>query len=182
MPEQRNARCARSTTPATTFWRSSTTSWISRSSNPAGCRWRRSPSRRHRWWTTRVSILGPRASAKGVAIKTVEEPKIAAGAHGRRRPYPPDACSILLSNAVKFTASGEVVIAVRCLERSADQQATVEWSVSDTGIGIAAGPNRRPVQGFHAGGQFDQPPLRRLGAGAGHLQAPGRRRWAARSA
>ena len=43
----------------------------------------------------------------------------------------------LLSNAVKFTESGEVVISARCLERNAES-AIIEWSISDTGIGIAA--------------------------------------------
>jgi CheY-like chemotaxis protein/HPt (histidine-containing phosphotransfer) domain-containing protein len=37
---------------------------------------------------------------------------------------------------VKFTASGEIVISTRCVSRD-DQHATVEWAVSDTGLGIA---------------------------------------------
>jgi CheY-like chemotaxis protein/HPt (histidine-containing phosphotransfer) domain-containing protein len=37
---------------------------------------------------------------------------------------------------VKFTAAGEIVVSTRCILRD-DQQATVEWAVSDTGMGIA---------------------------------------------
>ena len=42
----------------------------------------------------------------------------------------------LVSNAVKFTASGEVAVSTRCILRD-DRQATIEWAVSDTGLGIA---------------------------------------------
>jgi hypothetical protein len=41
----------------------------------------------------------------------------------------------LLSNALKFTQAGEVAISSRCLRRD-EESATIEWSVSDTGIGI----------------------------------------------
>jgi hypothetical protein len=37
---------------------------------------------------------------------------------------------------VKFTAAGEIVVSTRCIECN-DQQATIEWAVSDTGIGIS---------------------------------------------
>ncbi|MEX5610415.1 response regulator [Pseudomonas protegens] len=43
----------------------------------------------------------------------------------------------LLSNAIKFTDSGRVVLRVRVLELR-DQQARIEWQVTDTGIGISA--------------------------------------------
>ena len=58
-----------------------------------------------------VSILRPRASAKGLAIKTVEDsviPPAVMGDAGRIRQM----LLNLLSNAVKFTQSGEVVISV----------------------------------------------------------------------
>jgi signal transduction histidine kinase/CheY-like chemotaxis protein/HPt (histidine-containing phosphotransfer) domain-containing protein len=42
----------------------------------------------------------------------------------------------LMSNAIKFTTSGHVAIAARCLA-AADRSATIEISVADTGIGIA---------------------------------------------
>src|SRR5262249_38518391 len=40
------------------------------------------------------------------------------------------------SNAVKFTVAGEIVVSTRCLAVT-DGKAAVEWTVSDTGIGIA---------------------------------------------
>jgi CheY-like chemotaxis protein/HPt (histidine-containing phosphotransfer) domain-containing protein len=43
----------------------------------------------------------------------------------------------LVSNAVKFTDAGTVTIAARCIARDGNA-ITVEWSVHDTGIGIAA--------------------------------------------
>jgi len=42
----------------------------------------------------------------------------------------------LVSNAVKFTSAGEIVVSTQCVSRD-DRQATVEWTVGDTGIGIA---------------------------------------------
>ena len=42
----------------------------------------------------------------------------------------------LLTNAIKFTDAGVVKVSARCLARTEDQ-ATIECSVSDTGIGIA---------------------------------------------
>jgi CheY-like chemotaxis protein len=43
----------------------------------------------------------------------------------------------LVSNAVKFTAAGEIVIRARCLERL-DDAARMLWEVCDTGIGVPA--------------------------------------------
>ncbi len=83
-----------------------------------------------------VSIFLPRATAKGVNVRAVEDaavPAAVVGDAGRIR----QTLFNLASNAVKFTESGEVLVAVRCLERK-DASAVVEWSVSDTGIGIPA--------------------------------------------
>ena len=44
----------------------------------------------------------------------------------------------LLTNAIKFTDTGVVKVSARCIARTEDQ-ATIECSVSDTGIGIASG-------------------------------------------
>jgi signal transduction histidine kinase/DNA-binding response OmpR family regulator len=82
-----------------------------------------------------LSIIGPRASAKDLNIRHVHDltlPPALMGDAGRIRQIVLN----LVSNAVKFTQSGEVVISTRCISRE-DQQATVEWTVSDTGIGIA---------------------------------------------
>jgi PAS domain S-box-containing protein len=43
----------------------------------------------------------------------------------------------LVSNAVKFTVKGKITVSVHLIEED-DEQATIQFSVSDTGIGIAA--------------------------------------------
>ena len=82
-----------------------------------------------------LSIIGPRAAAKGwrsAASTTRSFPPALKGDAGRIR----QVLLNLVSNAVKFTAAGEVVVTTRCLARD-DNNATIEWAVSDTGIGIA---------------------------------------------
>jgi signal transduction histidine kinase/DNA-binding NarL/FixJ family response regulator/HPt (histidine-containing phosphotransfer) domain-containing protein len=82
-----------------------------------------------------VSVVEPRAAAKGLAIETIEDPSLPAalmGDVGRIR----QVVLNLVSNAIKFTADGKITISVHCRERD-DTNAQVEWSVSDTGIGIA---------------------------------------------
>jgi signal transduction histidine kinase/DNA-binding response OmpR family regulator len=82
-----------------------------------------------------LSIIGPRAAAKNLNILHVDDatlPPALMGDAGRIRQI----LLNLVSNAVKFTQSGEVVISTRCIGRN-DQQATVEWTVRDTGMGIA---------------------------------------------
>jgi PAS domain S-box-containing protein len=84
-----------------------------------------------------LSVYGPYASAKGLAIRLDADPLLPPallGDAGRIR----QVLHNLVANAVKFTAAGEVAIAVRGVDRSA-MAATVEWTVSDTGLGIAPG-------------------------------------------
>ncbi len=87
-----------------------------------------------------VSIMGPRATAKGLRIEAHCDPALPAALRG-------DAGRIrqillnLVSNAVKFTEQGEVTVSARRLAATtprAQGEAVVEWEVSDTGIGIAA--------------------------------------------
>ncbi|CCE00435.1 hybrid sensor histidine kinase/response regulator [Bradyrhizobium sp. STM 3809] len=83
-----------------------------------------------------LSIIGPRASAKDLKLRNVSDPSVPAalvGDAGRIRQI----LLNLVSNAVKFTSSGEVVITTRCIRKD-EETATVEWTVTDTGIGIAA--------------------------------------------
>ncbi|HWX59457.1 hybrid sensor histidine kinase/response regulator [Bradyrhizobium sp.] len=82
-----------------------------------------------------LSIIGPRASAKNLAIRSVRDPTLPpalVGDAGRIR----QVLLNLVSNAVKFTAAGEIVVSTRC-SAIKDGKAVVEWTVSDTGIGIA---------------------------------------------
>jgi signal transduction histidine kinase/AmiR/NasT family two-component response regulator/HPt (histidine-containing phosphotransfer) domain-containing protein len=82
-----------------------------------------------------LSIIGPRASAKNLTLRCTEDTALppVIGDAGRVR----QVLLNLVSNAVKFTATGEVLVSTRCISRD-DRQATIEWSVTDTGMGIAS--------------------------------------------
>ncbi|MGE0419022.1 MAG: ATP-binding protein, partial [Acetobacteraceae bacterium] len=83
-----------------------------------------------------VSILGPRARAKGLAITVtcdVGIPAALLGDAGRIR----QVLLNLVSNAVKFTETGKIDINAQLIGRGADS-ATLEWVIRDTGIGIPA--------------------------------------------
>jgi signal transduction histidine kinase/CheY-like chemotaxis protein/HPt (histidine-containing phosphotransfer) domain-containing protein len=83
-----------------------------------------------------VSLLGPKATAKGLRITAVCDealPDALVGDAGRLRQI----LINLVSNAVKFTERGSVTIEVGCAGRDGDL-ATLVWKVIDTGIGIPA--------------------------------------------
>ena len=81
-----------------------------------------------------ASIIGSSAKTKGLTVKVEIDPNLPGALSG-------DAARIrqvllnLASNAVKFTELGGVTIAVACASRDGSR-ATVEWRVTDTGIGI----------------------------------------------
>ena len=83
-----------------------------------------------------ASMIGASAKNKGLTVKVELDPKLPSALSG-------DVARIrqvllnLASNAVKFTEHGGLTIAVACTSREADR-ATVQWSVSDSGIGIAS--------------------------------------------
>ncbi len=86
------------------------------------------------------SMIAGRAAEKGLAVRVACDrslPPALGGDPGRLR----QVLLNLLTNAVKFTTSGEIVIVARCSGRT-PSCATVEWSVRDTGIGIP--PERIP--------------------------------------
>lgn len=56
--------------------------------------------------------------------------------------------SNLLSNAVKFTASGEVVLRVMLEQEPSNQQVTLGFAVSDTGIGIPVPDQDKLLEAF----------------------------------
>ncbi|MCD0419129.1 response regulator [Rubrivivax sp. JA1024] len=83
-----------------------------------------------------LSVIGPRAVAKGLVIRQQmrgEIPDALTGDAGRIRQI----LLNLLSNAVKFTSTGEIVVTTECVERDTTS-ARMRWIVADTGIGIAA--------------------------------------------
>jgi hypothetical protein len=83
-----------------------------------------------------LSIIGPRANAKGLLVKNHSAgqiPEALTGDAGRIR----QVLLNLISNAVKFTHAGEIVIFTECLARD-EVSAKIQWTVTDTGIGIAA--------------------------------------------
>jgi signal transduction histidine kinase/DNA-binding response OmpR family regulator len=83
-----------------------------------------------------LSIIGPRAAAKDLTLRGINDPALPPaliGDAGRIRQIVLN----LVSNAVKFTATGEVIVTTRCVTKD-DHKATIEWTVSDTGIGIAS--------------------------------------------
>ncbi|MCK1572663.1 ATP-binding protein [Bradyrhizobium sp. 174] len=84
---------------------------------------------------TLATVVRASAKSKGLAVKVKLDPNLPPTLRG-------DVARIrqvllnLASNAVKFTDQGEVTIAAVCQARR-DLLATVEWSVTDSGIGIA---------------------------------------------
>jgi hypothetical protein len=83
-----------------------------------------------------VSLLGPTARAKGLTMNGICEaglPDALLGDAGRIR----QALINLVSNAVKFTEHGSVTIEATCPARN-ERDATMVWTVTDTGIGIPA--------------------------------------------
>jgi PAS domain S-box-containing protein len=82
-----------------------------------------------------LSVHSPGAVEKGLKLTARQEmgvPDRLVGDAGRIRQI----LHNLVSNAVKFTRSGEVGVVARCVSRAGDA-ATIEWTISDTGIGIA---------------------------------------------
>ena len=110
-----------------------------------------------------MAVVGPRAAAKGLAIRTEWDPALPEGLHG-------DAGRIrqillnLTGNAVKFTGQGEIVISVTRMDGEADEApkgtVTVEWRVRDSGIGISPAALRTLFQDFT---QADESISRRFG-------------------
>ena len=79
----------------------------------------------------------------------------------------------LATNAIKFTKQGEVVLRVNA-EQESEEEVSLRFAVSDTGIGISR--RTRPSCSVRFS-RWDASTTRKFGGhrpGAGHLQAPGR--------
>jgi hypothetical protein len=105
-----------------------------------------------------LSVIGSAAKTKGLTIRVdtaANLPLCLLGDTGRIR----QVLLNLISNAIKFTPSGEVAIKVECTETDG-KSARVTWSITDTGIGI---PKERIAALFNDFVQVDSSVSRRFG-------------------
>jgi two-component system, sensor histidine kinase and response regulator len=104
------------------------------------------------------NLMSEKASAKGLEL--IFEVEAAVSTHFRGDPLRLGQILInFCNNAVKFTDKGEVAVQVRVLEDTADCQ-FVEFSVSDTGIGMTEAQIERLFQAFE---QADASTTRKYG-------------------
>ena len=82
-----------------------------------------------------TNIVEVKAVRKGLDLRSVVDDGVPAALVGDQARIRQIILN-LLTNAIKFTDTGFVTVSARCLARTKDQ-ATIECSVSDTGIGIA---------------------------------------------
>ena len=104
------------------------------------------------------NLMSEKAAAKGLELIFEVEPEVSAYFQGD----PLRLGQILINfcnNAVKFTDQGEVAVKVRVLEDTADSQ-LVEFSVTDTGIGMTPSQIARLFQAFE---QADASTTRKYG-------------------
>jgi PAS domain S-box-containing protein len=94
-----------------------------------------------------AGLCAERAQAKGLDLIVDADPTLPAsviGDPGRVR----QVLLNLLGNAVKFTATGEVSLRLRCGDRDEDGQLVVVVEVQDTGIGIPESARERVFEAF----------------------------------
>jgi signal transduction histidine kinase/DNA-binding response OmpR family regulator len=103
-------------------------------------------------------MLAQRVHQKGLDVACLVQPEVPSwlqGDPGRLRQI----LLNLVSNAVKFTEEGEILIRVT-LDKETDTQATVRFAVKDTGIGI---PRNRLYRLFKSFSQADASTTRKYG-------------------
>ena len=115
------------------------------------------------------NLMSEKAAAKGLELIFEVEPAVSA--HFRGDPLRLGQILInFCNNAVKFTENGEVAVEVRVLEDAPDSQ-LVQFSVSDTGIGMSGAADRASFPGLRAGRRLDNSQIWRHRARPRHLQA-----------
>lgn len=106
-----------------------------------------------------VSLFWEKARTKGLDIAAYLEPDVPDMIHGDPVRIG-QVISNLVNNALKFTAQGHIMISVRQMRRGMDADMTLEFSISDTGIGI---PKDKLDTVFSAFSQVDQSTTRKFG-------------------
>ena len=116
-----------------------------------------------------VDLLSVRAQEKGLELACLIEPAVPSrlrGDPGRLR----QVLTNLIGNAIKFTPAGEVFLKVSLLEEEGDA-ATLQFQITDTGVGIPEEKLSGLFMPFKQGGRLHDAPVRGYGAGAFHIQA-----------
>ncbi len=106
-----------------------------------------------------LDLLAPKAAEKGLNLAcelAADVPAWVLGDYVRVR----QVLLNLLGNAIKFTERGEIVLALRVMPAGPGARCEVEFTVRDTGIGIAAAAQGRLFQSFS---QVDASTTRRFG-------------------
>ena len=128
-----------------------------------------------------LDVMGPIAAKKDLELAYAIDPELPAwvvGDAGRLRQITLN----LLSNSIKFTETGEVVVRVTgspldggwADAPGADPRRwEIRLAVSDTGMGIPAGPDRAAVPVVQPGRRDDRPAVRRDGPGPRDQPPPG---------
>jgi two-component system, sensor histidine kinase and response regulator len=86
----------------------------------------------------------------------------------------------LLTNAIKFTPAGKVSLDARVVDRN-QQSVTLEFTVTDTGIGIPREHQEKYLPAVHPDRSLLLEAIWRHGPWPDHLQDPGPNAWEARS-
>ncbi|MBI1366320.1 MAG: response regulator [Alphaproteobacteria bacterium] len=105
-----------------------------------------------------VGLFWERASSKGVDLAAYVGPGVPEKIEGDPVRLN-QILSNLVNNALKFTEKGEVVVSAKRV-RTRDQSCVIEFSVSDTGVGI---PKDKQAAIFEAFSQADQTTTRKFG-------------------
>ncbi len=117
-----------------------------------------SPFNLHESMAETLKALEIRAFTRGLELIShiaTDVPKVVVGDPGRLR----QVIVNLLDNAIKFTEQGEVVLEVQCEEQT-EEAVRLQFSVTDTGIGI---PEDRRTKIFDVFEQADMSNTRRFG-------------------